>query len=486
MPSACLIDAAGEVLVGEQTQSRPGRLRFVKRYWQNRPEDQGSNPWREVLSHRGVTYEKVVKCIIGEAFVRALNATEAGGGGFSANIVCPLTFDLTHRHTLHRILLDHGAKSVTLSNVVDEPMAAAILYGKVATTPPVNKDLLVFDAGAGTVDMAIVRYHEEGDWKKVTVLAEAGRCCAGADLELALQQLIIEKISAVAGGSEKKDIHTAYGRGDQSLGRVLFEEECEQIKIHLAGSTVYPWNRVDFLGHPELAFEVTREEFSRASANVLSQIKCALQALFNEAQSFVENFDGIDIALLVGGTSKLPMVRDIVTAMCLGAVIHRDDVYFDEMLATARGIGFTKDFEDLVIKRPPYTTEIRATFADGTAQSKSVHEAFDRIYPWWRAYQTSLPYKEVNFDFDDAIESLEVFFISPSGGRHAAQIARDAFRGKNRLRARLDVRANLRLEATGAKSISIRMPYFTQVGLKPQPPFEPGRLNLPDVYPAEN
>jgi len=486
MPSTCWVNPSGDILVGEQTLSRPDRLKFVKRYWQARPEDEDNpdNPWRKGKMTRGgkvFTCEQMAERVISEAIARAFGA--AGGEakeGFSANIVCPASFDLGCRHVLARILCDQGARSVTIGNVIDEPLAAAVLYGKVATTPPVNQDLLVFDAGAGTTDAAIVRYHEQGEWKRITVLAEQGICWAGSDLDLAVQDLVIRRIGALMEIDSREQIYSAYGM-DSDVGKLNFEDECEQIKIALSTSPSYRWAKPNFMGRQLLTFDITREEFRQCARNVLSEMGALIKSLLREASSFVEDFDGIDLALLVGGTSKLPMVRDIVTTAYPRMVIHQDEVYFDEMTATVRGIGFTKDFGDLVIKRPPYTIQVRVTLDDGSVVPNTIHQAFDKAYDWWRTFQTANPYKEVTLDFERPVDTLELLFISPSGHRQAADLSPGQFRGDRKIIVRLNVRASLSLN-----SYTIQMPYFTQVGLKPPQTFDPKRLNAPDVYPDDN
>jgi molecular chaperone DnaK (HSP70) len=485
MPSTCLVDSSGQILVGEQTLSRPERLRFVKRYWQDRPDDRGSNPWEDgkrTIKGKVFTCEMIAERVISEALTRAFAVIgpQANQEVFSANIVCPVTFDLTRRNALARILSDQGTQSVTLSSVIDEPLAAAVLYARVATTPPVNKDLLVFDSGAGTTDAAIVRYHEEGGWKRITVLAEQGRCLAGSDLDMALQRMIIRKIADLTGVGDRELIYSAYG-SDPAVGRMNFEDECEQLKIALSNSALYRWEKPNFMGYPLLTFDITREEFQLAAHDVVLQIQAMIKGLVNEAKCFVEDFDGIDLALLVGGTSKVPVVSDIVTRTCGKPVVPRDEVYFDEMLATVRGIGFTKDFSDIIIKRPPYTIELRATLADGTVVPRVIHQAFDKIYDWWQTFGTAIPCKEVELHFEHPVKTLEVFFITPSGQRQAAELSPNLFRGSTRLRVRLNVRASLSLD-----SHTIQMPYFTQVGLKPPRPFDVKRLNAPDVYPDDN
>jgi hypothetical protein len=226
---------------------------------------------------------------------------------------------------------------------------------------------------------------------------------------------------------------------------------------------------------------------SAAAQTASSQIKAVIEGLVKEAECFVEDFDDIDLALLVGGTSKAPVVRDMVTRTCAKPVVHGDEVYFDEMLATVRGIGFAKDFSDLIIKRPPYTIELRATLADGSVVPSVIHQAFDKLHGWRQTFVTATPYKkEVELRFEHPVKTLEVFFISPSRQRQVSELPREIFAGNTRIRARLNVRACLSLEGDQHRSTAIEMPYFTQVGLRPPRPFNVKRLNAPNVYPDDN
>lgn len=493
MPSACWVDSRGNVVVGEEASARPNRLKFIKRYWQSRREDEiEQNPWRNgQLTLQGVTYtcEQMVEKVVGEAITRALSALgnyAAQNSPFSANIVCPVTFDCDRRHSLAKILANRGAKEITLSNVIDEPLAAAVLYGRVSATPPVNKDLLVFDAGAGTVDLAIVRYHEEGGEKKVTVLAEQGRCKAGSDLDRAMERLLFRKIAAITGIENRQALYAAYSH-DLEAGRVAYEDDCEQLKIDLSNRPQTAWIKNNFLREPTLNIPVTLSEFTAEAKDVFDTIKNAIQSLLSEAKAFVENFDGLDLAVFVGGTSRFAAIREIATKHCKDAVVIENRGYFDELLATAIGVGFDKDFRDLVIKRPPYTTEIRVVMQDMSARTITVSRAFE-AFDWRQSFVTSVPYFEVRSQFDAPIESVEVLFISPTGEILKASgkdLPPTTFSGYRQIRARLDIKGRLSIGSDGADR-TIQMPYFAQVGLKPPRPFDIRRLNLPDVLPEEN
>jgi molecular chaperone DnaK (HSP70) len=493
MPSACWIDMQGNIVVGEAATARPNRLKFIKRYWQARREDEVEhNPWRNgQLNLRGINYtcEQMVEKVVGEAITRGLSVIgnhRIQKDGFTANIVCPVTFDRDHRHSLARVLTNRGAKSVTLGNVIDEPLAAAVLYGRVSATPPVNKDLLVFDAGAGTVDLAIVRYHEEGGQKMVTVLAEQGRCKAGGDLDRAMERLLFRKIAERTGIEGRRSIYAAYDN-DLEAGRVAYEEECEQLKIDLSKRPETVWTKNDFLKQAALNIPIAMAEFKAEAKDVLDEIDGALKSLLREARTFVEDFDGIDLAVLVGGTSKFPAIRDIVNKHSPEALLIENQGFFDEFVATVTGVGFDKDFKDLIIKRPPYTTEIRVVMRDMTTRTITVCKAF-QAFDWRSSYSTSVPYLEVKQQFETPIDTVEVFFISTIGETLCVSeqnLQPSTFSGQSEIRARLDIKGRLCIESDGA-SKTVQTPYFSQVGLKPPRPFDRRQLNLPEVLPEEN
>ena len=485
MPSSCVV-TGGSIEVGEGVLSRPGRLKFVKRFWQQRPEDRGRNPWgadgSQVIGGKTYTCEQMVEAVIAEAITRAFSVAGVDpSDGFTANVVSPVVFDLKSRSALKNILCNRGTQSVTQANVIDEPLASAVLYGRVATRPPVNKDLLVFDAGTGTVDLAIVRYEDRGGRRTITVLAEQGRCRAGSDLDWALEKLILCKIAQSTGVERPELIYAAYDN-DVAAGRVMFEEDCEQRKLELSQVDSIRWTKQRFLGCEHIEFIVTQDEFAQACRPITDEIEGAVKGVLQEARCFVQDFDGIDIAFLVGGTSKVPFIRRCVERHCGGAVFVKSEGYFDELLATVQGVGFIKDFEDLIIKRPPYTTELRVTLLNGSTQTVVIHQAFDKLYPFWQSFVVAVPYAEVKKEFESPIESVQVRFISPAGrilSPSYEEFPDHCLSGERRISVRLDVQANLRISGDRTTR-TLRMPYFAQVGLVAVRPFSVRDLNIPD------
>jgi len=464
---------------------------FIKRYWQQRPEDQLEPLWpngERVISGRTFSCGEVIEAVLSEAITRALEHSSPSEreDGFTANIVCPVDFDHKKRFSLVQLLSAQGARSVTLGNVIDEPLAAAVLYCRIDENPPVKRDLLVFDAGAGTVDVAIVRYEESNGLKRATVLAEAGRCTAGVDLDRVMRQLLLAKIRDQVPGVTEEQVFLAYN-ADRGAGQISFEDECEQMKISLGKDpTASSVSRSGFLGLPRGSFLVTREEFGAAAKTVLSSMGDAVSSALKMARTIIQDFNKVDLAILVGGTSRLPFVREIVTSRVPDARVLTHD-YLDEMLATVRGVGFSKDFADLVVLRPPYQTRLRVTLQSGVTDTLTLNEAFE-TFPRHQFFGGTVPKIVKKQYYNSPIDTVAVSFVSPAG-KHILVSPQDldpiSFRGCQHIEARLDIHALLTL-SSDVNFRSVSAPYFSQVGLRAKEPFKIGKLNAPDVYPDDN
>lgn len=491
MPSACWIDSDGKVAVGERSLGRPDRILFIKRYWQQRAEDQASQPWKDgqrTISGRAYKCSEIVEAVLAEAVARGLDCLtpQERKAGFTANIVCPVGFDREKRFALVNILSGQGAQTVTLGNVIDEPLAAAVLYCRVEEVPPVRRDLLVFDAGAGTVDVAIVRYEESDGVKRATVLAEAGRCTAGSDFDRVMQKLLLNKISGNTQPLNPEQLFRAYST-DIDVGRIAFEDECEQMKIALGRNqtaTLTPRRRIP--GIASESVQITREEYCIAAKEVLFGITDVVKSALKMARTVIEDFNGIEMVIMAGGTSRLSFVRESVASVVPGAEFLTHD-YLDEMLATVRGAGLSKDFADLIVLRPSYETKLRVTLMNGYTETLLLNEAYE-AFPVRQFFGGAVPKIIKKQHFSSPIDTVVAHFVNPGGAN--IQVSPDVldpalFRGCNHIEARLDIHALLSLTSQGI-SKCVAAPYFTQVGLNPRKPYDIKKMSAPDYYPDDN
>lgn len=169
--------------------------------------------------------------------------------------------------------------------ILNEPTAAALAYGLDKSAD--QKTIAVYDFGGGTFDISIL---------KVTggifeVLSTAGDTrLGGDDLDRALGLWLVQKI----GDSPQTDDD-----------RVLFSSQVEQIKISLTDSTAIH-ARIQWGRQIRWEGEITRKQIDEIFRPIVDRtIRCCREAL----RSIDLSASKIDEVILVGGSSRLPLVR---------------------------------------------------------------------------------------------------------------------------------------------------------------------------------
>ena len=178
--------------------------------------------------------------------------------------------------------------------IINEPTAAALSYGYAMLG--MDKTIMVYDLGGGTFDVTIMRI--EGD--SVTMLATDGDVqLGGKDWD----ELIIDYLAEVF-----LERHQVDPRED-TAGLPGLYLLAEQAKQRLSKLTV---TRVPVVyGGISDTIEMTREQFQERTEHLLAQTETTLQLAMEEAEL---DFPDIDEALLVGGSTRMPAVRDMLQA----------------------------------------------------------------------------------------------------------------------------------------------------------------------------
>ncbi|MFJ2621484.1 Hsp70 family protein [Glutamicibacter sp. NPDC087344] len=200
--------------------------------------------------------------------------------------------------------------------IVTEPVAAALSIGSRSDGP---ETIMVYDLGGGTFDTTIMRV----DSGKVSVLAiDGNRVLGGSDWDRALIDLIADRFVSEADLEDDDPRHDEEFMQDlalkaEELKKSLTRKENAKIRPDYAGK------RVDI--------DVLRSDFEEATAHLLEQTIEIAERTVKTAQG--KNPDlKIDRVLLVGGSSRMPMVRNALKDR-LGW--EAQDTEFD--LAVAKG-----------------------------------------------------------------------------------------------------------------------------------------------------
>jgi molecular chaperone DnaK len=291
VPSLIAINKKGELLVGEEARglvdvSGQG-IREIKR-------KMGTGETIKLLD-REYRPEEVSALIL-----RKLkeNAEEALGITIQEVVLSvPANFpDAARQATLNAGELA-GLKIIRLIN---EPTAAALAFG--IKNIGVEEQLAIFDFGGGTLDITIL--------EMVAGVLDV-RCSfgnpqlGGKDFDEAMMNLLLQKLEAVNSGVEISDIaYRALKEVAEKTKKALSTDSFHRVRV--------PYFATCNGKSIDLDVEVTRAEFEMAIAPLLEQAReCIRQAL--AARQLRPS--AIDRILLVGGTTYIPAVRELVTEM---------------------------------------------------------------------------------------------------------------------------------------------------------------------------
>jgi len=181
--------------------------------------------------------------------------------------------------------------------IINEPTAAALAYGMDKEN---NQKILVYDLGGGTFDVSIL---EIGDGV-FQVLATAGNNRLGGD---DFDQLIMDYIA----DDFKKNSGIDLRQDRMALQRL--KEAAEKAKIDLSGvmqTTInLPFITMDKSGPKHLDITITRAKFNELINDLVEQTKNLVQKCLGDANLSASQVDKV---ILVGGSSRIPMVQDMV------------------------------------------------------------------------------------------------------------------------------------------------------------------------------
>ena len=298
-PSVVFFDPPNYV-VGEtalqSTISDPDRVvQFIKRFM-------GEPNFRVHIGDRSYSPEFVSALILRKIVQDAQN--EIGDEITRAVITVPAYFTETQRHATYEAGQLAGLQ---VMRIINEPTAAALSYGinRVASGHTKERTCLVYDLGGGTFDVTILSIGGE----QLNVLSIGGdHRLGGKDWDDRIISYVEEQIKL------QHDI-------DISEDNEIIAElrlKATAAKRQLSGRLSVPIsmkvpNRKsgDGPGNQTIPvkIEITRDAFNRITADLLGRTEMLLRAVLDKAGM---QWDSIDDVLMVGGSSRMPMVGEMI------------------------------------------------------------------------------------------------------------------------------------------------------------------------------
>ncbi len=188
-----------------------------------------------------------------------------------------------------------------VKRIINEPTAAALAYG---IDKKKDQKVAVYDLGGGTFDISILDIMDIDGEKSIEVNASNGDGhLGGDDFDAALVSHICSTF--------KKDQGIDLTQDSQALGRI--KEAAEQAKKELSSTSQtevnLPYVTADSSGPKHLNMVITRSAFEGLIDKLVERTKAPCLKALQDAKLKPSDIDEV---LLVGGSTRIPKVQELV------------------------------------------------------------------------------------------------------------------------------------------------------------------------------
>ncbi|WGT46918.1 molecular chaperone DnaK [Tessaracoccus lacteus] len=295
-PSVVAFSPSGEVLVGEvakrQAVTNVDRtIRSVKRHmgtdWKVSIDDKEYRP-QQISAFVLQKLKRDAEAYLGESVTNAV-------------ITVPAYFSDAERQATKEAGEIAG---LTVDRIINEPTAAALAYG--LNKAEEEQTVLVFDLGGGTFDVSLLDIADGVFEVKAT---KGDNRLGGDDWDAVIVGWLVTQFKNKNGVDLSKD----------KMARQRLQEAAERAKIELSSASEtainLPYITASAEGPLHLDEKLTRAEFQRMTQDLLDRCRAPFNAVIADAKTSI---DKIDSVLLVGGSTRMPAVVDLVKELTGG------------------------------------------------------------------------------------------------------------------------------------------------------------------------
>ena len=313
-PSVVAFTDKSEVLVGEpakrQAVTNPHRTIYsIKRFMGRRHSEVASE--EKIVSYKVVGGpEDYVKVEAGgkestppeiSAFVlrKLKEAAEAylGHRVNKAVITVPAYFNDAQRQATK----DAGQiAGLEVARIINEPTAAALAYG---LEKKEGEKIVVFDLGGGTFDVSVLEV-AEGVFRVISTNGDTH--LGGDDFDKVLIDYVADEFKRQQGIDLRKD----------AMALQRLQEACEKAKKELSSAQStdinLPFITADASGPKHLQMTIARAKYEQLVDHLVERCRGPVEQAMKDAKL---RYNEIDEVVLVGGSTRMPKVQDLVRTM---------------------------------------------------------------------------------------------------------------------------------------------------------------------------
>ena len=181
--------------------------------------------------------------------------------------------------------------------IVNEPTAACLAYGLDKITHKDKMNIMVFTFGGGTHDVTTMLLEND----KFKVIATSGDTrTGGTDID----QVIVNRLKELIKEKYNKEV-------DDPSTEARLKLAAEEAKIHLSYHLAADIEMGEIFPDDDSTFEYTlsQEELEQLSMPVVKRVEDTIKTVLFDSRLGTE---GIDKLILIGGQTRMPLVRKIV------------------------------------------------------------------------------------------------------------------------------------------------------------------------------
>ena len=313
-PSVVAFTDNGEVLVGDlarrQAVTNPARtISSIKRFMGRRHGEVGDEERTVSYKVVGAPEDYVKVEIDGKGYtppeisaktLRKLKESAEAYLGHKVNkavITVPAYFNDAQRQATK----DAGQiAGLEVMRIINEPTAAALAYGLDKKSA---EKIVVFDLGGGTFDVSILEV-ADGVFRVISTSGDGH--LGGDDFDSKLVDYVAGNFQRANGIDLRKD--------PMALQRL--QDACEKAKIELSATQTtsinLPFITADASGPKHLMETITRTQFEQLTDDLIERCRGPVQQCLRDANLTPKDIDEV---VLVGGSTRIPKVQELVKAM---------------------------------------------------------------------------------------------------------------------------------------------------------------------------
>ena len=319
-PSVVAFSKSGEVLVGEVAKRQA--VTNVDRTISSVKRHMGTD-WSQEIDGKNYSAQEISARVLGKLKKDA--EAYLGEPVTDAVITVPAYFNDAERQATK----DAGQiAGLNVLRIVNEPTAAALAYG--LERGKEDELILVFDLGGGTFDVSLLEVgKDEDDFSTIQVRATSGdNRLGGDDWDARVVDWLVGQVKNNYGVDLSKD--------KIALQRLREAAETAKKELSSATSTTISMQYLSMTenGPIHLEEKLTRAQFEQMTADLIERTKTPFRTVIKDAGI---NVADIDHVVLVGGSTRMPAVTEVVKELTGGREPNKG-VNPDEVVAVGAAL----------------------------------------------------------------------------------------------------------------------------------------------------